>query len=142
MKLPTAGVLLKCVALLGASFALSLPAWAAEPPAIGGPVHAVWTPKTYNFTFQGFTAHYSCDGLRDKMRAILLRLGARPSDLSVQSRGCGGHEQVTAFPGVAINMHVLAPVGGSVTVEPGMQPVEAQWQQVDLTYTQDVALAP
>src|SRR5215468_10867619 len=122
MKLPKAGVLLKGVALLGACCALSLPARAAEPPPIGGPVHAVWTPKTYNFTFQGFTAHYSCDGLRDKMRSILLRLGAR-ADLSVQARGCGGHEQVTEFPGVAINMHVLAPIGGAVTVEPGTQPV-------------------
>jgi hypothetical protein len=135
MKLPSAGLLLKCVALMGAAL-VSLPALAEESPPIGGPVNAVWTPKTYTFTYQGFTAHYSCDGLRDKMRVILLRLGAR-SDISVQSRGCGGREQVTDFPGVAIKMNVLAPVGGTTVVEAGMQPVTAQWQEVSLTYGKD-----
>jgi hypothetical protein len=136
MKRSSAGLLLKCVALVGAAVAVSVPALAAEPPPIGGPVHAVWTPKNYTFTFHGFTAHYSCDGLRDKMRTILLRLGAR-SDLSVVARGCGGREPVTAFPGVDIKMNVLAPVGGTTALEPGTQPLEAQWQEVSLTYGKD-----
>jgi len=127
-------VLIKGAALLGA-LGLALPALAAEPPPIGGPVHAVWTPKETTFTFHGFTAHYSCDGLRDKMRVILLRLGAR-DDLSLQSRGCAG-EHVSAFPGVNIKMNVLKPVGGEIAVPPGEQPVSAQWQQVNLTYGKD-----
>ena len=127
-------VLFRCIALVGASLVLSLPAWGAEPPPIGGPVHAVWTPKSYNFTFNGFTSHYSCEGLRDKLRIILLRLGAR-SDLEVVARGCGGGQSnVSAFPGAMINMNVLTPVGGEVTVKPGTQPVTAQWQEVSLTY--------
>jgi len=127
-------VLIKSAALLGA-FGLALPASAAEPPPIGGPVHAVWMPKESTFTFHGFTAHYSCDGLRDKMRVILLRLGARP-DLELQERGCAG-ENVSVFPGVNIKMNVLKPVGGEIAVPAGEQPVAAQWQQVDLTYGKD-----
>lgn len=127
-------VLIKGAALLGV-MGLALPAPAAEPPPIGGPVHAVWMPKESVFTFHGFTAHYSCDGLRDKMRVILLRLGAR-DDLSVQSRGCAG-EQISAFPGVSIKMNVLKPVGGEIAVPAGEQPVAAQWQEVDLTYGRD-----
>jgi hypothetical protein len=97
-------------------------------------VHAVWTPKSYTFTFSGFTSHYSCTGLRDKMRTILLRFGAR-SDLDLEARGCGGGDSnVSAFPGVMIKMNVLTPVGGDVTVPPGTQPVTAQWQEVSLNY--------
>src|SRR5579863_1399621 len=49
---------------------------------------AVWTPKQLHFLFQGFTAHYSCDGLEDKIRHVLKELGAR-GDLEVHSTGCG-----------------------------------------------------
>jgi hypothetical protein len=130
-------VFFRYIALVGAGLFISLPAWAAETPPIGGPVHAVWTAKSYNFTFHGFTSHYSCTGLRDKMRVILLRLGAR-SDLDLQARGCGaGDSNVSAFPGVMIKMNVLAPVGGDVTVAPGTQPVTAQWQEINLTYGKD-----
>jgi len=132
-----ASVRLSCIALMGAGLILSLPATAAEPPPVGGPVHAVWTPKSYTFTFHGFTSHYSCEGLRDKMRVILLRFGAR-SDLDLQARGCGGgSSNISAFPGVMINMNVLTPVGGEVTVKPGTQPVTAQWQEVSLNYGRD-----
>jgi hypothetical protein len=54
---------------------------AAEPaPAT---VQAVWVEHELQFTYQGFTAHYSCTGLRDKVRWILREVGARP-DLRVR----------------------------------------------------------
>jgi len=73
-----------------AALLFSLPVWAgaaesAAPPADVQP--AAWTPKELTFVFQGFTAHYSCDGLLDKIRHVLGELGAR-DDLKVNYYGC------------------------------------------------------
>ena len=61
----------------------------AQASADDATVQAVWTPKPVHFTFMGFTAKYSCDGLADQMRKILLLLGAR-ADLKLIPVGCSG----------------------------------------------------
>lgn len=59
---------------------------AAAPPA-GAPQAAVWRAQSVAFSYPGRTVRYSCDGLKEKLRAILLELGAR-RDLSVGDAGC------------------------------------------------------
>jgi hypothetical protein len=68
----------------GALFAL--PLWAADP-VVGGLFPAVWKEQRLEFSYMGRTARYSCQGLRDKMRSLLLDLGAR-RDLQVALLGC------------------------------------------------------
>ena len=51
------------------------------------PILAVWKEQHLNFFYEGQTSRYSCAGLRDKVRAMLLDLGAR-RDLSVTALGC------------------------------------------------------
>ena len=86
------------VAFLGAS---------VQASADDATVQAVWTPKKLHFTFMGFTAKYTCDGLADRMRQILLLLGARP-DLKLTPIGCsGGYGLPTPFPGVDGTVNVL-----------------------------------
>jgi hypothetical protein len=82
---------------------------------------AAWVSKEFNFTYVGFTTHYSCDALQDKMKSILLELGARP-DLQVRKWGCGSDR-----PGVSVQMNVLQPAGKS-----GAEQVGAHWKRVDL----------
>ena len=96
-----AGIALLC---LGISNAAS---------ADDAPVQAMWAAKKLNFTFMGFTARYSCDGLLDKVRKILLDLGARPGpDLKVGPTGCDrGFGTPSRFPGVAGTVQVLVPLG-------------------------------
>jgi hypothetical protein len=65
-------------------------------------MRAVWKEQHASFFYEGRTARYSCDGLRDKVRALLLDLGAR-RDVTVVSLGCGG-----AGPAAG-----AGPVGGS-----------------------------
>src|SRR5262250_1006335 len=104
-------------AAAAAVFSLSLAAGAlAQPPPESKPAQstpptwAVWTPKELRFTYMGFTSHYSCDGLADKMRSIVLQLGARSSDLKVREVPCSGSPgRPTEFPGVTVNMNVLTP---------------------------------
>jgi len=102
----------------------------------GSEESAVWTPKQLHFTYQGFTAHYSCDGLRDKVRAVLLKLGAR-KDLQVTETACAGDfGRPTPFPGVNIQMHVLQPASGK-SADVAAAAVPARWHTVDLTGSRD-----
>jgi hypothetical protein len=70
----------------GVGLLLALPLWAADP-VVGGPFPAVWKEQHLEFSYMGRTARYSCQGLRDKMRSLLLDLGAR-RDLQVALLGC------------------------------------------------------
>ncbi|HEY1492872.1 MAG TPA: hypothetical protein VGF35_09610 [Steroidobacteraceae bacterium] len=102
-------------------------------------VQATWTAREFRYTYQGFTAKYSCDGLSDRIRAVLLLLGARKADLTVAPTGCsGGFGQATLFPGVAVKMSVLTPVEekGADT-----EPVAAVWRNVDVPRRQPLAAA-
>ncbi len=119
-----------------AACVLSLPLWAAAETgaAPGDAQSAVWTPKELTFVFMGFTAHYSCDGLRDKIRHVLGELGAR-SDLKVDYYGCSSpFGTPDPFPGVRIRMHVLQMAGAN---DKSTEVVGAHWRRVDLHLDKD-----
>jgi hypothetical protein len=65
------------------------------------PVSALWKSQEINFTYQGFTTRFTCDGLRDRVRAILLELGARP-DLKATALGCSPSNLPSPFPSVRL----------------------------------------
>jgi hypothetical protein len=100
---------------------------------------AVWTPKELLFIYQGFTTRYSCDGLRDKVRSILLELGAR-EDLKITETPCSELGRPDPFPGVRIKMSVLQPAGDQ-SAAAGTQSVPAHWKRVDLTPGRDAVSA-
>jgi hypothetical protein len=70
----------------GVGLLFALPLRAADP-LVGSPFPAVWKEQRLEFSYVGRTARYSCQGLRDKMRSLLLDLGAR-RDLQVALLGC------------------------------------------------------
>ena len=65
---------------------IALPPWAGGAET-GTLLAAVWKEQRFDFLYVGRTARYSCEGLRDKMRALLLDLGAR-RDLKVSVVAC------------------------------------------------------
>jgi hypothetical protein len=78
-------------------------------PAATKPVQAVWREQHVNFFYMGRTARYSCDGLRDKMRALLLDLGAR-RDLKIVPLGCEGTARARLnSAGPSLNITFSAP---------------------------------
>jgi hypothetical protein len=82
------GYMRAAVKLLGAGVGLAMSAWGAVPPLdAGGPVAAVWKEQHIQFAYAGRTSHYSCDGMREKIRSLLLELGAR-RDLRITAVGC------------------------------------------------------
>jgi hypothetical protein len=117
--------------LIAAVFLTTAPAWAADDSADSGDhLFAVWTDKELTYVYQGFTTKYSCDGLRDKMRGVLLDLGAEKKTLKVTELGCSSpFGRPDPFPGVKVKMRVLQPAAFNTSDK---DLVAAHWQPVDL----------
>ena len=129
MRAPT---LAACSLLLSAAALAQAPPQASPAP----PAWAVWTPKELRFVYMGFTSHYSCDGLRDKMRVILLQLGARP-DMKLRETPCAGQlGRPTEFPGVTAKMDVLTPFDAAKT-NAAETPLPAHWKSVEISTDRD-----
>lgn len=111
--------------IAGPVTALALPATSSDSES------AAWTPRELTFTYRSFTTKYSCDSLREKMREVLLKLGARP-DLQLVPFGCTRLTGPDQFPGVSVKMHVLQPAGAQTT-----QTVPATWRPVDFVMKRD-----
>jgi len=89
--------------------------------------NAAWQRQELEFTYLGFTTRYSCEGLRQKLRVLLLASGARP-DLEVRIGGCpAAPGEVTEFPRVRMVFHAAGT--SSAGTAPG-QAVAARWKQV------------
>ncbi len=107
---------------------------ADAPPASAQAASAVWTPKELYFQYQGFTTHYSCDGLEDKMRHAVKELGAR-GDFEVHAAGCSApYGKPDPFPAVRIRMSVLQPAPAGAAVS---EVVPTHWRRVDLHLDKD-----
>jgi hypothetical protein len=92
---------------------------------------AVWIPhKLHNFGVPDvpaeFSGHVSCDDLVGELRSLLLRLGARASDLQIDYRGC--RRELTL---VDATFSVLAPADKTGRNAAGTL-AEARWQTVEL----------
>jgi hypothetical protein len=116
--------------LAGAGMWLAAAAWgAAPPPLAGNPLPAVWKEQHVHFLYAGRTSRYSCDGLQEKLRALLLELGAR-RDLRVTAAGC---EQ----PAPSLQLVFSAPALPDAALKPlhrgDLKPVDARFERFILT---------
>ena len=125
--------LLKYVSRLAAAAAASsLLAAVPTLAAAQDDVSAVWVPKHIQFVYQGFTTHYSCDGLQDRIRGMLEKLGAH--DLKVRQYGCVRMSGPTLFPGVQVDMRVLVPESSADAAKDkdASPAIQARWSNVVL----------
>lgn len=112
---------------------LSVSAFAAEAsagdPAAGDPAQGVWRKHEYSFQFFGFTTTYSCDGLADKLKILLIAAGAR-ADAKSTSDGCArGYGAPDKFARARLTFYALAPV---VNPEDAGSSVSGMWRAVAL----------
>jgi hypothetical protein len=84
-KLFSVSLVAALLALAGISVRSAASAATAEPG--GQAVAGAWQHHQVKFNYYGITALYSCDGLENNIRALLLHLGAR-KDAKVSARGC------------------------------------------------------
>lgn len=113
---------LTCAVLLsGSVLADGAPAAAPREPG-------VWQKHEYSFAFMGFTSTYSCDGLADKLKILLIASGAR-SDAKARAGACAsGFGRPDKFARADLSFYTLAPAGDG-TASP---PVDGVWNPVVL----------
>ena len=77
------------------------------------PAAGVWQKHQYSFVSMGFTSTYSCDGLADKLKLLLLAAGAR-ADVKAQPGPCAeGFGRVDKLARANLIFYSLAPAGPS-----------------------------
>jgi hypothetical protein len=147
--------------LAGASIlaaALLSPAAFAGSPDAASSIQAVWKPVEIKYSYVGFTTAYNCDSFEQKVRSILLRLGA-PEQTRVQANGCIDVNRPSRNFFVTINSAAVIPA--SEAKEPPdkatrelaerltgkkdplkTEPFPAQWKTVELARDRRLDLQP
>ena len=93
------------------------PAAPEAAPQVEG-VPGVWTEQHYSFTHLGFTSTYSCDGLADKLKRLLIIAGAR-ADVVARPGGCSaGFGRPSKFASADLKFYTLKPAD-TVAPAPG-----------------------
>jgi hypothetical protein len=83
----------------------------ADAPAAAPQDPGVWQQHKYSFVFMGFTTTYSCDGLADKIKILLIAAGAR-RDAKSQAGACAsGFGRPDKFARAELTFYTLAPAG-------------------------------
>jgi len=137
---------------------LSQAAYAGSPDDATKSVQAVWKPVEIKYSYVGFTTAYNCDAFEQKVRGILLRLGA-PEQTRVQANGCIDVTRPSRNFFVTINSAAVIPA--SEAKEPPdkatrelaerltgkkdplkTDPFPAQWKTVELSRDRRLDLAP
>jgi hypothetical protein len=104
---------------------------AAAETAAATPTEAVtgaWQHHQVTFNYFGLTSLYTCSGLENHVRQILVHLGAR-KDLHVSATGCPGPDNApsrTAW--VRADFYTLAPAPDAA----GSDAVRAQWTTLEV----------
>ena len=116
-------------ALLLSSAAFADPPEAASPP----PTPGVWQKHQFAFQFMGFTTTYSCDGLADKLKILLLAAGAR-SDVKSQPGACSApYGRPDKFARADLTFYTLAPAADAAgDAAADAKPVNGVWRKVSL----------
>lgn len=130
----------------------------AEPPDAAKPVQAVWKPVEIKYSYVGFTTAYNCDSFEQKVRNILLTLGAA-EQTRVQANGCIDVNRPSRNFFVTIT--TATPIPASEAKEPAdkatrelaarltgkkdplkTDPFPAQWKTVELSRSRRLDLQP
>lgn len=92
----------------------------------------VWQKHEYSFRYMGVTSTYSCDGLADKLKLLLVAAGAR-HDAKSQPGACArGFGRPDKFASASLVFYTLAPeAAAGASSEP--EPVAAVWRSVALS---------
>jgi hypothetical protein len=101
--------------LLAASLMFAAAAQAGDT-APAAPAGSVWKWQRIHFQYVGYTSRYSCDGLRDKVRALMLALGVR-RDLSITATGCWDTRPLNEFAGLVIEFSAPVPASPKLVAD-------------------------
>jgi hypothetical protein len=109
---------------------VSGPALAADS-STGASDPGVWQKHEYSFVFMGFTSTYSCDGLADKIKLLLITAGARKDAKSRPGACASGFGRPDKFARANLTFYTLAPVGTGTPAD--AKPIHGTWRAVSLS---------
>ena len=122
------------LALAAAIIGATLPpgsARADDQASTAASAPGTWQNHKYSFQYMGFTSTYSCDGLADKLKTLLLAAGAR-GDVKSQPGACAsGFGRPDKFARADITFSTLAPDQGNAGSD--SKPVNGVWRQVAIS---------
>lgn len=101
-------------------------AYADDAAASGDP--GIWQKHVYTFQFMGFTTTYSCDGLADKVRVLLIAAGARPDSKSQPGACSRGWGRPDKFAQANLTFYTLVPAATDSSSDG--TPVSGTWRPV------------
>ena len=87
-----------------------------------------WQEHKFSFQFLGFTSTYSCDGLADKLKVLLLAAGARPDAKSWPGACASGFGRPDKFARAELNFYTLMPLDSNSISD--AKPVKGVWRTV------------
>jgi hypothetical protein len=129
---------LPALAALGLALSPALwisPASAADsPPAAATPGtldRGVWQKHELSFVFLGFTSTYSCDGLADKVKLLLIAAGARADAKSRPGACASGFGRPDKFARADLKFYTLVPDSNAKSSDGAR--VDGAWRPVTLT---------
>jgi hypothetical protein len=127
----------RAAVLLAAGLVFAAAAWGADSVS-DSLIPAVWREQRVSFFHMGRTSRYSCDGLRDKVRAMLLDLGVR-RDLTITALGCEDTAARVrrASPGPSLTIIFSSPVLADSAAKPlhagDLSAVDARFEAFSIT---------
>jgi hypothetical protein len=121
----------KSAAIIGSALLTSLlipRAGSADEPPAREP--GVWQKHEYSFVFMGFTSTYSCDGLADKIKLLLIAAGARHDAKSQPGACANGFGRPDKFARASLTFYTLAPSGAETAS--GTKQIDGVWRPVSI----------
>jgi hypothetical protein len=100
---------------------------ADDAPSSSAAEPGIWQKHDYTFRFLGFTTTYSCDGLADQLRVLLIAAGARRDSKSRAGVCASGYGRPDRLPQANLTFYTLTPVGGAGDAGPR---VPGMWRPV------------
>jgi hypothetical protein len=110
---------------LAGAMLLSTAALAADAPASPA-ARGSWQTHKYSFQFLGFTSTYSCDGLADRLKELLLAAGARVDAKSQPGACAAPFGRPDKFARADLTFSTLAPLAAAAEGKP----VKGTWRSV------------
>lgn len=132
MKALSKPALIVCMSMLCGPFGTLLAADVSAPaPDAPAATSGVWQKHEYRFSFFGFTTTYSCDGLADKLKLLLLAAGARSDAKSTPAACANGFGRPDKLASAYLTFYTLATPGADRVAD--APPVEGTWRAVKFT---------
>jgi hypothetical protein len=112
---------------LAGAMLLSAAALAADAPASPA-ARGSWQTHKYSFQYLGFTSTYSCDGLADRLKELLLAAGARADAKSQPGACAASFGRPDKFARADLTFSTLAPLDAAAAANG--KPVNGTWRAV------------